>query len=165
MRIWDLRTGRQLRFLPEGGGPGESGAWSPDDKEVLTESGLGAPVWDASTGKRLRLLATGAPVTDLVFSRDGGRLAIGTIDQTSSIRVRDWPSGVEALKLPEGGQWLAFSPDGKLLAGVHPEPVPFVHVWTLDSERLLRIARSRVTRSLTAEECQRYLQTACPKGD
>ena len=165
MRIWDLRTGRQLRFLPEGGGPGESGAWSPDDKEVLTESGLGAPVWDASTGKRLRLLATGAPVTDLVFSRDGGRLAIGTIDQTSSARVRDWPSGVEALKLPEGGIALAFSRDGKLLAGVQPEPTPFVHVWTLDPERLLRIARHRVTRSLTADECRRYLQHACPKGD
>ncbi len=161
MRIWDLRTGRQLRALPEGGGPGESGAWSPDDKEVLTESGLGAPVWDASTGKKLRLLATGAPVTELVFSRDGGRLAIGTIDQSSSTRIWDWPSGVEALKLPEGGIRFAFSPDGKLLAGVQPEPMPFVHIWTLDPERLLRIARHRVTRSLTEDECHRYLHRSC----
>jgi WD40 repeat protein/DNA-binding SARP family transcriptional activator len=162
MRIWDLRTGRQLRALPEGGGPGESGAWSPDDKEVLTESGLGAPVWDASTGKRLRLLATGAPVTDFVFSRDGRRLAIGTIDQSSSTRIWDWPAGVEVLKLPEGGIRIAFSPDGKLLAGVQPEPMPFVHIWTLDPERLLQIARHRVTRSLTEDECKRYLHRSCP---
>jgi hypothetical protein len=40
----------------------------------------------------------------------------------------------------------AFSPDGKLLAGVQPEPMPFVHVWTLDPERLLQIARHRVAR-------------------
>ena len=161
MRIWDVRSGRQLRAFPEGGGPGESGAWSPDDKEVLTESGLGAPVWDVSTGKRLRLLATGAPVTEMVFSRDGRRMAIGTIDETSSTRVWDWPSGVEALKLPEGGLRLAFSPDGKLLAGVQPKPTPFVHVWTLDPERLLQIARHRVTRSLTEDECRRYLHRSC----
>jgi hypothetical protein len=39
--------------------------------------------------------------------------------------------------------------------------VPYVRVWALDSERLLQIARSRVTRSLTDEECRRYLQHSC----
>jgi len=133
--------------------------------EVLTESGLGPRVWDASTGKQIRLLATGAPVSELVFSHDGARLAIGTIDESLSTRIWDWPSGVEALKLPEGGNELAFSPNGKLLAVVQPEPMPFVHVWTLDPERLLQIARHRVTRSLTEDECRRYLQHACPTGD
>jgi WD40 repeat protein len=161
MRIWDVSNGRRLLSLPEGGGPGESGAWSPDEKEVLTESGLGSPVWDASTGKRLRLLATGAPVADLVFSRGGSRLAIATIDEQSSTRIWDWPSGVEALKLPEGGLRVALSPDGKLLAGVQAEPKPFVHVWTLDPERLLQIARHRVTRSLAEDECRRYLHRSC----
>ncbi|TML83337.1 MAG: hypothetical protein E6G09_08780, partial [Actinobacteria bacterium] len=136
MRIWDARTGRQLLALPPGGGPGESGAWSPDDKEVLTETGLGARVWDASTGKLLRTLQTGAPVTELKFSPDGTRLAIGTLDeQTWSTRIWDWPAGVERLKLAEGGLRVAFSPDRKLLAGVRPEPLPFVRVWTLDPER------------------------------
>ena len=35
------------------------------------------------------------------------------------------------------------------------QPVPFVHVWALDPELLLQIGRSRVTRSLTEEECRR----------
>jgi WD40 repeat protein/DNA-binding SARP family transcriptional activator len=160
-RIWDPRTGRQLLWLPPGGGPGRSGAWSPDDKAVLTESGLGPRVRDASTGKELRLLATGAVVADLVFNRAGDRLAIGTIDESSSTRIWDWPSGVETLKLPEGGVQLAFSPDGKLLAGVQDGPAPFVHVWTLDPERLLEIARHRVTRSLSEDECRRYLHRSC----
>src|SRR5262249_24277278 len=52
-RIWDPRTGQRLLVLPAGGGPGRSGAWSPDDKAVLTESGLGPWVY-ASTGKPKR---------------------------------------------------------------------------------------------------------------
>jgi hypothetical protein len=40
-----------------------------------------------------------------------------------------------------------------------------VRVWALDPELLLRIARSRVTRSLTEEECRRYLQRPCHDGD
>jgi hypothetical protein len=62
---------------------------------------------------------------------------------------------------PEGGLRLAFRPHGKLLAGVQPEPMPFVHVWTLDPERLLQIARQGVTRSLTEDECRRHLHRSC----
>jgi hypothetical protein len=64
----------------------------------------------------------------------------------------------------KAGIRLAFSPDGKLLAGVQPEPMPFVHVWTLDPERLLQIARHRVARSLTDDECHRYLHRSCAGG-
>ena len=100
----------------------------------------------------------------MAFSRDGSRLAITTVDERGyAIRIWDWPAGVETLKLRDGGFRVAFSPDGRLLAAVRPrQPVPFVHVWALDPELLLRIARSRVTRSLTEEECRRYLQRSCP---
>ena len=148
------------------GGPGASAAWSPDGRQVLTESGIGPVVWDASSGERLRTLATSAASSDMVFSRDGSRLANTTVDErTFAIRIWDWPAGVETLKLRDSGLRVALSPDGRLLAGVRPrQPVPFVHVWALDPELLLRIARSRVTRSLTAEECRRYLQRPCPEG-
>jgi WD40 repeat protein/serine/threonine protein kinase/DNA-binding SARP family transcriptional activator len=166
MRLWDVRTGRQLLpLLPEGGGPGLSGARSPDDRELLTESALGARVWSAATGKYERIVETGAPVDDLVFSRDRARLAIVTIDEHWTTSIRDWPSGVEALRLRDGGRKVAFSPDGKLLAGVRSYPTPFVHVWTLDPEHLLQIARDRVRRSLTEDECRRYLHRSCAAGD
>ena len=100
------------------------------------------------------------------FSRDGSRLAIMTVDERAfATRIWDWPAGVETLKLRDGGFRIAFSPDGRLLAGVRQrQPAPFVRVWALDPELLLRIARTRVTRSLTEEECRRYLQHLCPEG-
>jgi WD40 repeat protein/DNA-binding SARP family transcriptional activator len=165
-RIWDARTGRQLLAVPPLGGPGASAVWSPDGAQMLLESGLGPDVWDASSGERLRTLETSAASGDMKFSRDGSRLANTTVDERGyAIRVWDWPAGVETLKLQSSGFRAALSPDGRLIATVRPRlPVPFVHVWTLDPEALLQIARSRVTRSLTEEECRRYLQRPCPEG-
>ena len=162
-RIWDARTGRQLLALPPQGGPGASAVWSPDGAQVLIESGLGPAVFDASSGKRLRTLDTSAASSDMEFSRDGSRLANTTVDERGfALRLWDWPAGVETLKLRDSGFRVALSPDGRLVATVRPrQPVPFVHVWALDPELLLRIARSRVTRSLTDDECRRYLQRLC----
>jgi len=97
----------------------------------------------------------------------GSRLAITTVDERAfATRIWDWPAGVETLKLRDSGLRVALSPDGRLLAGVRQrQPVPFVHVWALDPELLLRIARSRVTRSLTDDECRRYLQRLCSDDD
>jgi WD40 repeat protein len=165
-RIWDARTGRQLLAMPPLGGPGASAVWSPDGAQVLLEKGLGPDVWDASSGKWLRTLETSAASSDMEFSRDGSRLANTTVDERGyALRLWDWPAGVETLKLRDSGLRVALSPDGRLIATVRPrQPVPFVHVWALDPELVLRIARTRVTRSLTEEECRRYLQRACSKG-
>ena len=135
---------------------------------MLIESGIGVLVRDASSGELLRTLETDTGVSELVFSRDGSRLAVGTLDdQTYAIGIWDWPAGVEIFRLRDSARRVAFSPDGKLLAGVRQElgtrfvGAPFVRVWALDPERLLEIARSRVTRQLTEDECRRYLQRSC----
>jgi WD40 repeat protein/DNA-binding SARP family transcriptional activator len=169
-RIWDPRTGRQLAVLPTRVSPGSAATWSPDGRQVLTESAGGVLVWDASSGELLRTLETDTAVSELVFSRDGSRLAIGTIDeQTYAIGIWDWPAGVETFRLSDSARRVVFSPDGKFLAGVRQElgtrfvGAPFVRVWALDPEHLLRIARNRMTRTLTEEECRRYLQRSCAK--
>lgn len=56
---------------------------------------------------------------------------------------------------------VAFSPDGKCLAAASWDET--VQVYALDLRELLSLARSRVTRTFTTEECQRYFQSAtCP---
>ncbi|MGH3077810.1 MAG: WD40 repeat domain-containing protein, partial [Gaiellaceae bacterium] len=167
-RIWDPRTGRPLVAMPQSGGPASAAIWNPDGRQVLTMSGAGAHVWDASSGTLLRTLETDTGTSDLAFSRDGSRLAIGALnEQTYAVGIFDWPAGEEIFWMRDGARRVAFSPDGKLLAGVRQElstrfvGAPVVRVWTLDPERLLRIARSRVTRRLTEDECRRYLQRSC----
>jgi hypothetical protein len=110
----------------------------------------------------VRTVDAGAPAADMVFSPDATLLGITTVDESTSTRVWDWPGDVELLKFTDGAFRVAFSPDGKLLAGVRSEPTPHVQVWTLDVDRLLHIARGRVTRSLTDAECRQYLQSPCP---
>ena len=56
---------------------------------------------------------------------------------------------------------MAFSPDGKRLATANADGT--VQVYALDLRELLNLARSRVTRTFTADECQRYFQSGtCP---
>jgi hypothetical protein len=56
---------------------------------------------------------------------------------------------------------VAFSPDGKRLATASGDSA--VQVYAFDLSELLNLARGRVTRSFTVEECQRYFQSqTCP---
>ena len=98
----------------------------------------------------------------MAFSPDGKRLATASDDQTA--KVWDAESGKELLTLrghsgPVNG--VAFSPDGKRLATASGDGT--VQVYAFSLRELLNLARSRITRTLTAEECQRYFQSGtCP---
>ena len=134
---------------------------------MLTGSGAGVLVHDTASGELLRTVETDTGVSELAFSRDGSRLAVGTIDdQTYAIGIWDWRTGIETVRLRDSARRVGFSPDGKFLAGVRQElgavvGPPSVRVWAPDPELLLRIARDRVTRTLNEDECRRYLQRPC----
>jgi WD40 repeat protein len=56
---------------------------------------------------------------------------------------------------------VAFSPDGKYLATSSQDGTVRLYVLLIDE--LIALAKSRVTRSLTAEECQQFLHLErCP---
>jgi WD40 repeat protein len=99
---------------------------------------------------------------DLAFSPDGSRLA--EIDGDGIVRMFDTASGEEALLLhghASGGQ-VVFGPGGSMLA---TQGDGMVRIWALDIDDLLEIAYENVTRSLTDEECRRYLHVeSCSSG-
>jgi len=115
------------------------------------------------TGKELLTLSGHAGlVFGVTFSPDDNTIATGSTDATA--RIWDGITGEELLTLyGDGGGVtnLAFSPDGKRLATTSTDSK--VNIYLLNIEDLMALARTRVTRSLTPEECQKYLhQKPCP---
>jgi WD40 repeat protein len=56
---------------------------------------------------------------------------------------------------------VAFSPDGKRLVTASRDGT--ARIYAIDINDLIKIATSRLTRSLTAQECQQYLHLdVCP---
>jgi len=139
-------------------------AFSPDGQRLATASWDGtAKVWDTESGNELLTLrGHSLAVNGVAFSPDGKRLATASYDQTA--KVWDAASGQELLTLKGHDSFVksvAWSPDGKRLATASDDGT--VQVYALDIHELLDLARSRVTRDLTPDECLRYFQSEkCP---
>jgi WD40 repeat protein/serine/threonine protein kinase len=153
-------------------------AFSPDGSRLITAGSDGvAKVWDISTALRaaspgddtgvttdqalLTLAGHTGDVAAVAFSPDGSRL--GTSSEDGTAKVWDATTGEELLTLSGHGRILdlAFSPDGTRLATAGTDGM--VRLYVLPIEELVALARSRVTRSLTTEECQQYLHVEeCP---
>ncbi len=101
-------------------------------------------------------------VYGVVFTPDGSRLV--TASEDGAAKVWAAASGQELLTLtvqPLGLLDVAISPDGKYLATAGRDGA--IRLFVLDTGELISLAQSRVTRSLTEEECQRFLHlTSCP---
>jgi len=93
------------------------------------------------------------------FSPDGNLLAVAGEGQTS---VHDAHTGELLVGLGHSGATTAaFSPDGRLIATTGNDGL--VRLLAANQEELLALAKTRLTRSLTDEECQQYLHlAACP---
>jgi len=165
-RVWEAATGKELLTLS---GHQTRRIWglafSPDGARLVT-SGFGGivKVWDVASGQELlNLVGHTSTVNGASFSADGARLATTGGD---GARIRDAANGEELLTLSghTGGLWAAvFNNDGSRLVTASTDGT--VRIYALNLEDLIALAKSRVTRSLTTEECQKYLHVeACP-GD
>lgn len=169
--IWDTTTGEKLVTIIHEEAIGNASfpdigfdaAYSPDGKTVAITGGLGTTrIWDAFTGQELLTLKghTG-PVVSVTFSSDGKWVA--TASRDGSAKVWDAATGLNTLTLAvdsQGAGGVSFRPDGKRLA---VGAVSGVYIYVLPLDELVELARSRLTRTLTLEECKRYLHVAaCP---
>jgi WD40 repeat protein/transcriptional regulator with XRE-family HTH domain len=164
--VWDVKSGEKLMTtaLKEDDLSYSSRTinWvdsSPSGKYVAVASQLkSASVFNASTGKVfLTLKGHTAGIPFIRFSPDGRLIATSSEDGTTGLW--DATTGENILILPISG-YISFLHDGKELAiGTGSGVYGFV----LPINDLVALAKTRVTRTLTTDECQQYLHVAaCP---
>jgi hypothetical protein len=81
----------------------------------------------------------------------------------AAVRVWDVATGAELLTLADDGRLaMAVTGDGRHLYASHPRD-GVVRVYTLPLEDTIALANERLTRTMTAAECQQYLHLDnCP---
>jgi WD40 repeat protein len=133
-RIWDTRTGEELRVLGEHPGPMHHGsiltaAFNADGTKVVTAAQDGsARVWNAATGDVLQLLEHPNWVNAAVFSPDEKLVATACVD--GHIRLWDADSGKQRRLLAPHGRnvnTVSFSRDGKRIATSSNDKTACVH--------------------------------------
>lgn len=118
LRLWDAKTGREIRSFADVKDAIFSVKFSPDDKWVLTGcANHKAILWDVETGKAIKSFI-GNTKDDLIdsvaFSPDGRSVLTGSSDKI--IRLWDIASGQEIHQFTGHTAWVnsvGFSPDGK----------------------------------------------------
>ena len=168
-KVWDAATGKELLTLSGHGAGLWAVAFSPDGRRIATASQDGtAKLWDAATGQVLLTLSGHiGSVLDAAFSPDGTRVATAGGEGT----IKLWNVTIESarseqpltLYAPNAEKFnsVAFSPDGKRLAGSCSDGA--VRIYALPLDEIIAMAKSRVTRALTTDECRKYLHAdKCP---
>jgi WD40 repeat protein len=165
VHVLDAATGAPL-FSPVNNEATYEIDYSPDGKHLaITDSGIVAKVFDALTGKEvLTLRGLNSTPISIAYANDGKRLA--TVNADSSVTVWDAGSGEIIFTIYDkslsSSQSIAFSPDGTRVA---TGDLNGIRIYFTQTQDLVAIAKTRVTRALTQEECSKYLHVAqCPQN-
>jgi WD40 repeat protein len=161
--VLEVASGEILSTMPGHAGWVWDLAFSPDGERMATVDFRGVgKVWDVATAEPLVELAGPPSGFSVTYCSSETRLAAGSGEGT--ITLWDAEAGLPLLSLggyadPVGG--IACSPDGDHLATAGFDGT--TRVFVVDPDLLLALARSRLTRLFTLEECQKYLHMEqCP---
>jgi WD40 repeat protein/DNA-binding SARP family transcriptional activator/tRNA A-37 threonylcarbamoyl transferase component Bud32 len=164
VQLWGGDADAQPVTMPQSDSDIRGVAFSPDGRRLVGIQGDGTVmVWDVATGKQqLSLLGQAGSFFDVTFSPDGRRLA--TAGEDGTVRLWDSHTGARLVTVTQAGvpvQGVVFSPDGRLLASLAVDGTVRVDVMPIGD--LIALARQRVTRGFTDDECRRYLHLDhCP---
>jgi hypothetical protein len=144
LKVWDLRSGRELRTLEGHSGAVTGVALTPDGKCAVSASfDTTLKVWDLESGWPLCTLEGHSEnVNGVALTPDGKRAVSASDDYT--LRVWDLESG-RALRTLEGhSHWVkvvAVTPDGKRAVSASDDYT--LKVWDLESGRTLHTLKRR----------------------
>lgn len=166
--VYDARSGDLLLAINIYPNRVDNIAFSPDGQRIATAHTDGTvQVWNSISGAELFTLRghTGAAV-GVAFSPDGQTLATSSADRT--IKLWKLPRPGEPIQEPltlYGHKGLvysvAFSPDGSRLLSASRDGT--ARVFALSLQDLIEIAKSKLTRGLSADECEKFLHMdQCP---
>jgi len=163
-KVWDAESGNALLTLHSNGAGILDLAFSPDGERLITASiDNTVSIWNALNGELISALHGHAGSVLAVASSPDNR-HFATASQDGTVRLWDEikAEGQQTLTSDSGAvNSVAYSPDGTHLASASTDGT--VQVYTLDISELLNLARSRVARDLTTEECRHYFQSEnCP---
>jgi WD40 repeat protein len=156
-----------LLTLPERSNAADVLWFSTDGKRLAVGDCAGTvEVWDTASGEnKLTFPGHTACITGIAFSPDGKLLAVSTV--RGALKIWDFETGQELVTLPVMGFDPVFTPDGSrlIMVGLGERGLrdTTVRVYLVRLEDLVALAKTRVTRALTAQECQMYLHVEqCP---
>lgn len=167
---WDTTTGQEIQKFGDGSQDVYGIAVSPDGLRLSAGWQDGTiSLWEITAGEgqipgeQLHTLSGHSGlVVRLAFSQDSQQLASASFDRLA--KVWDVARGEEIVSLfgnPGNVFGVSFSPDGKRLATAGADGS--LRLFTMQAEDLVGLARERVTRSLTTDECKKFLhRQSCP---
>lgn len=178
--VWDTSSGKSLFILSDPpinlGDVQRSAAdnfgltrhrgvvFSPDgDQLAVAKADNTIHIWNLASRSSHVLVGHTNGIVSLTFSPDGRHLASGGID--GSLRLWHLSPPYEHWNLSTDDSVilvLAISSDNKRIVATNKNGE--VRTYALDIEELMRVARTRVCRPLTKEECANYLHSACPQS-
>jgi len=137
-----------------------------DDRTIVSfdDNESVATLWDLGSGRELRTLqGHNGAILGLAVSPDGRTVATGSADGTARL----WEAGSGREQFTFVGHTksvyaVRFDPDGRFLATASIDGTVALH--PLRVEELAALARTRVTRALTEDECRQYLSPSACRG-
>jgi WD40 repeat protein len=136
--LWNATTGAELQTLNSDSGEWSGLAFSPDGKTLVAGTADGLVEWSTDTWKRLSVKSCLSEPLRILFSPNGKTMAVAGDDGgLGVVRICDPATGnqIRSFDLPEV-HGLAFSPDGKIIAGVATSSMT-VELWDATSGKKL----------------------------